>query len=201
MSEYNWQEILSTKWKSTETGPFFDVAPAPAPFLEAFPADYLAAVKEFGGREGFLGDSYLRLYRLDELVALNVAYEVPEQLPEIILFGSNGTGNAFAFPLWKTGVVQVPLVPISKGVGKQCSNSFTEFVAQLAETGEPPETGPQIAGMEVHDIPKVNGDKPSSDHETSGPVPPAKHAEICRYWNKVYRDHEALAKREEEMGK
>jgi len=198
MSTSDLRELLTTRWKAREAGPFFEVAPPPDPFLEAFPPDYLAAVSEFGGREGFLGDTYLRLYRLDELVALNVAYQVPELLPEIILFGSNGTGNAFAFPLWKEGVVQVPFVPLSKGVGKQCSSTFREFVEQLADSGEPAEPGPHVIGMEVHDIPPIDGDKESAGTESSGPVPPAKHAEICRYWNKVYRDHEAAVKREEE---
>ena len=200
MSTPDLRELLATRWKAKKAGPFFEVAPPPDPFLEAFPSDYLEAVSEFGGREGFLGDTYLRLYRLDELVALNVAYEVPVFLPEIILFGSNGTGNAFAFPLWKEVVVQVPFVPLSKGVGKQCSATFGEFVTQLAESGEPEAPGPQVIGMEVHDIPPIDGDKEPGDTKTSGPVHPAKHAEICRYWNKVYRDHEELAKREEAKG-
>lgn len=201
MSKPDWRELLTRRWKAREAGPFFDVAPPPDPFLEAFPPDYLEAVRKFGGREGFLGDTYLRLYRLEELVALNVAYQVPELLPEIILFGSNGTGNAFAFPLWKEGVVQVPFVPLSRGVGKRCSSTFAEFVGQLAESGEPAVPGPQVIGMEVHDIPPINGDKGSKDMETSGPVPPVRHAEICRYWNKVYRDHEEVARREEEKSK
>src|SRR5438105_2520264 len=123
-----WRSTLATRWRATASGPFFEMADPPFEFLQALPADYLAAVAEFGGREGFLGQTYLRLYRLQELIALNLAYEVPVLLPEVIVFGSNGVGEAFAFPLGESAVIQVPFLPLSAEYAGRHALSFNEFV-------------------------------------------------------------------------
>ena len=77
--------------------PFFAVREPSPDLLAALPGDYIGVVREFGGREGFLGPVYLRLYRLEELEEVNLAYDVPAYFPEGVVFGSDGCGNAFAF--------------------------------------------------------------------------------------------------------
>lgn len=70
-------DILAAKWNLIATEPLFDTGPVPPQFKDVLSADYLAVIREFGGREGFLGSQYLRLHRLDELPNLNAAYNVP----------------------------------------------------------------------------------------------------------------------------
>jgi hypothetical protein len=182
------QHVLASRWLQTASGPFFEIAEPPQEFLEPLPADYLAAVAVFGGREGFLGRAYLRLYRLQELLALNIAYEVPSLLPEVIIFGSDGVGQGFAFQLGEAAVVRVPFLPLGPEHADLVARSFTEFVQSLADSGESAPYNPEAVGMEVHDKhPICLGGNPT-DPANKVLVPPAKHAEICRFWNKVYRD-------------
>jgi hypothetical protein len=184
----DWRSDLATRWRATPSGPFFEMADPPAEFLEGLSQDYLAAVKEFGGREGFVGETYLRLYRLEELVALNLAYDVPSSLPELIVFGSDGCGEAFAFPLGEPKVVQVPFLPMAAEYVKRSAANFAEFVRTLAASGESDEYNPETVGMEVHDKhPICFGGSPTNP-ANKVLVPAVQHAELCRFWNKVYRD-------------
>ena len=182
------QHVLACRWRQTASGPFFEIAEPPHEFKQALPADYLAAVAAFGGREGFLGGVYLRLYRLQELVALNIAYEVPSLLPEVIVFGSDGGGEAFAFLLGEAAVIRVPFLPLGPERAHRVARSFTEFVVSATDTGESAPYNTEAVGMEVHDKhPICLGGSPT-DPANKVLVPPAKHADICRLWNKVYRD-------------
>lgn len=154
--------------------------------------DDLAAITEFGGREGFLGKTYLRLYQLQELVSLNFAYEVSTLLPGVMVFGSNGFGEAFAFDLHDSAVIQVPFLPLSEKHLERKAASFCEFIQSLAASGNSLECDPDGVGMEVHAIhPLCLGGSPT-DPANRVLVPAAKHAEICRFWNGVHR--EALAR-------
>ncbi len=184
----DWQSALAARWRATPSGPFFETANPPAEFLRGLPQDYLAAVTKFGGREGFLGETYLRLYRLQELVALNLAYEVPSLLPEVIVFGSNGGGEAFAFSLDTAAVVQVPFLPLAAEYTERQGANFTDFIQSLAASGQSAVYNTEAIGMEVHDKHPICFGGSPTDPENKVLVPPAKHAEVCRFWNKAYRD-------------
>jgi len=112
MTSNNVRKILKSKWSAKSTGPFFKSTEPPPKFVEPLPKDYLDVIRDFGGKEGFLGQTYLRLYRLEELIQLNIAYQVPTLLPEVFIFGSNGYGEAFAFLLFEQSLVQVPFLPL-----------------------------------------------------------------------------------------
>jgi hypothetical protein len=181
------KSILARRWNSTSSGPLFELEDPSPVFLKGLPTDYLSIIGEFGGREGFLGEEYLRLYRIEELVTLNFAYEVQTFLPEIVVFGSNGCGEAFAFLLHEPTVVQVPFLPLAIEHATHRANSFAEFVRTLASFEHSPPCNPEGVGKEVHDKhPICLGGSPT-DPENKVLVPAAKHAEICTHWNKVYR--------------
>jgi hypothetical protein len=156
--------------------------------VQALPHNYLAAVVESGGREGFLGEKYLRLYRLQELVMFNLAYEVPSLLPTVIVFASNGVGEAFAFSLGTQVVIQVPFLPLAAEHAKRQADNFAHFVLSVASSRESAAYNPEAVGMEVHDKhPMCFGGSPT-DPANKVLVPAAKYAEVCRFWNKAYRD-------------
>jgi hypothetical protein len=185
-----WRKALGKRWKSVEAGPFFEMQEMPDQLRAVFPADYLEAVAEVGGREGFLGGTYLRLYRLEELMALNFEYQVPELFPEVLMFASDGCGAAFAFPIGQSSVVQVPLIPLAGESAEYRAMGFTEFVMRLAESGggKPSKLNQATEGMEVHcKQPIALGGDPT-DEGNRELVPVAEHPELCRYWNKVYRE-------------
>lgn len=182
------ERLLATRWRTTVIEPLFPTVEPPPDALAVLPADYLGVIRSFGGREGFLGEVYLRLYRLEELAGLNVAYDVETFFPEVLIFGSDGCGEAFAFPLGKPSVLKVPFIPLMAEFAETCASSFTEFIQQSSASGESGEANPSALGMEVHEIhPIVLGGDPV-DEGNKVLVPVGQHAELCRFWNKTYRD-------------
>jgi hypothetical protein len=178
-----------TGWNNIISGPFFDLQnPAEELLSEAVPSDYLSAIKEFGGREGFLGQQYLRLYRYGELIALNEAYEIPHYNPQVFIFAADGYGEAFGFIVGTEKLIKIPLIPIPKSEVNLVAEGFETFIHHLAVSGPPPETDPTNVGLEVHLKKPLCFGGDYRDPENIVMVHPAKHAELARYWNKLYYD-------------
>jgi hypothetical protein len=78
------------------------------------------------GGEGFLPETYLMLFRTEELIRLNREYEVKTYLPGFFLFGSNGGGEGFGFnlPDWRMPVGKVPFVGMERSYIQQISPTF-----------------------------------------------------------------------------
>jgi hypothetical protein len=185
------RNLLKTKWRATASGPFFEATAARLELVEALTDDCLAAIEQFGGFEGFLGETYLRLYRVQELDALNQAYNVPSLLPEAIVFASDGCGEAFASLRGRTVVVRVPFLPLAAEYMQQVATGFGEFVSSLAASGESPMYNADAIGMEVHNKHPICFGGSPTDPANTLLVPVVKHAELCRFWNGVYRQARA----------
>jgi SMI1 / KNR4 family (SUKH-1) len=108
----------------------------------ALPADYVCFLQQMNGGEGALGDNaYLVLWRVEELVEKSVGYEVADRAPELLLFGSNGAGEAFAFDTRSSPptIIAIPFM----GLGDLdddaivISTSFRGFLDVLFTSGIP----------------------------------------------------------------
>jgi hypothetical protein len=79
------------------------------------PADYLEFMYAHDGGEGWVGDNYLILWKLSELVPFNRDYEVRTYAPGLLPFGSSGGGEAFAYDMRQAvpSIVMVPFVGMS----------------------------------------------------------------------------------------
>ncbi|MCZ8347457.1 MAG: SMI1/KNR4 family protein [Leptospiraceae bacterium] len=98
------------------------------------PSDYIQFMIQYNGGEGFIGlESYLILWKIDEIISLNEAYEVSEYAPGLILFGSNGGGEAFAFDTRfdKYSIVSIPFVGMDNSLAKIVATNFTDFLKVL----------------------------------------------------------------------
>ena len=89
------------------------------------------------GGEGWVGEnSYLSLWKIDEIVSLNEAYEVSEFAPGLILFGSDGGLNAYAFDSRnESNIVEVPFIGMDLMEVKNCGRNFVEFLKYLHKSG------------------------------------------------------------------
>jgi hypothetical protein len=96
-------------------------APATAAEIEAaehavgvpFPAAYRQFMRVANGGEGFVGpNSYAMLWKVGELDQFNREYQVHDCAPGLLLFGSNGGGEAFAFDMRDAShiIVSVPFI-------------------------------------------------------------------------------------------
>jgi|SRR6185312_5288773 len=98
------------------------------------PKDYLGFMRINNGGEGFVGaNSYLRLWKVEELLATNEGYETAIHLPECLLFGTDGADEAFAFDLRasQTKIVQFPFLDMYWESARLLSDSFDGFLLHL----------------------------------------------------------------------
>jgi hypothetical protein len=103
----------------------------------ALPEDYLEFLRAANGGEGFVGpNSYLILWRAEELVEMNESYQVGEYAPGLFLFGSDGGGEAFAFDFRSDAkdIIAVPFVGMDLSAIRPLSQNFAGFLEKLFES-------------------------------------------------------------------
>jgi hypothetical protein len=61
------------------------------------PVNYVSFLMEMNGGEGSIGSSYLILWPAEEIVEINEAYNVSDWAPGVVIFGSDGGGEAYGF--------------------------------------------------------------------------------------------------------
>jgi hypothetical protein len=101
-----------------------------------FPDDYRDFMKYSNGGEGFFGpNSYLRLWKIEELSLMNDGYETANYLPNALLFGTDGGEEAFGFDLRtsQTKIIEVPFVGMEWELAWLLSDSFRGFLLRLYE--------------------------------------------------------------------
>src|SRR5690242_10258239 len=78
------------------------------------PDDYAEFLHQMNDGEGFVGNAYVILWRIEELLEMNKGYQVAEFAPGLFVFGSDGGGEAFAFDLRSDAkpIVSVPFIPM-----------------------------------------------------------------------------------------
>jgi hypothetical protein len=99
------------------------------------PHDYREFLRASNGGEGFVGQNYIALWRAEELKTLNDGYDVGQFAPGLLLFGSDGGGEAYAFDTranpWV--VVQTPFIGMGDpSLTIPLGRSFTEFLHNIA---------------------------------------------------------------------
>lgn len=104
----------------------------------ALPGDYKEFLNRMNGGEGFIGeDSYLILWKVEELKEFNREYEVGDYCNGLLLIGSSGGGEAYGFDMRQTPwpVVQVPFVGMDYSLIENVGWSFNEFLSALEQRG------------------------------------------------------------------
>ncbi len=99
----------------------------------ALPGAYAEFLKSSNGGWGEIGEHYLQLWPVEELLARNEGYDVAECAPGLLLFGSDGGGEAFAFDRQRPGqpVVMVPFIPLDRSDAIDIAPGFDEFLDRL----------------------------------------------------------------------
>ena len=97
-----------------------------------FPSDYIEFMLFSNGYEGSIGESYIAIWPIEELIEANESCEVEEYTPGLILFGSDGGEEAFAFDMRTDNIkyVMVPYMLEFEAVIDQ-GNSIMEFFERL----------------------------------------------------------------------
>ena len=77
----------------------------------AFPQDYITLLKRSNGGEGYVGQNYISLWKVEDLPALNEEYQIQKYLSEKFLgIGTDGGGICYGFCLDKNySIFKCPL--------------------------------------------------------------------------------------------
>jgi hypothetical protein len=94
-------------------------------FRVDFPKEFRAHLQSINGVQS----QSLVLWGLDEMVQLNVAYHVEYFAPDLILIGSDGAEDAFAFERSTMHIVRVPFIGMGYIAGEKIADSFADFLA------------------------------------------------------------------------
>jgi hypothetical protein len=97
------------------------------------PNDYVEFMLTKNGGEGFIGKSYLVLWKIEELISMNNAYHVAEFASDLFLFGSDGGGEAFGFDTRSEAprIVSIPFVAMEIEDAKVVATDFESFLSAL----------------------------------------------------------------------
>lgn len=155
------------------------------------PADYLQFMRERNGGEGVLGRNYLILWRVEELAPFNREYEVKEYAPGLLLFGSDGGGEAYAFDLRDAAapVVIVPFVGLDLRYAEPVAKTFDDFIASQVTTS-PIGTARDARhrGLELFDVTPVILGGDGTDPQNKAWLNREQHIQAVRYWNGVIKE-------------
>lgn len=100
-------------------------------FQIKFPSEYVEFMLQSSGAEGFVNEEYLKLWKVEDLPQMNEGYKADEFFPGLILFGSDGGGEAYAFDKKENmSIVNPPFIGSSEDIRK-CGKTFTEFLQYL----------------------------------------------------------------------
>jgi hypothetical protein len=112
-----------------------DIDRVNADFGGRLPEDYLRFIALYDGGEGPVGGNFLVLFRIGELAQFNREYEVADYAPGLLLFGSNGGGEGFAFDTRKVGwpIVQVPFIGLALDAALDVAPTFEGLFEVLAD--------------------------------------------------------------------
>jgi hypothetical protein len=156
----------------------------------SLPPDFLRFLLQHDGGEGFAGDRYIILWRAAELAPLNQAYEVGALAPGLVLFGSNGGGEAYGFDT-AMRVVEVPFVGMATESATPIAEQFDDlFPSRDAVAGEE-RTIDRRGGARDTEIFNVTpiilgGDPVAASNRTV--LKREAHVQAVRYWNRIIAD-------------
>lgn len=104
----------------------------------SLPLQYVEFMRRSNGAEGDVGNSYLTLWPVEEIIPLNKAYAVEEFAPGLLLIGSDGGDIAYAFDtrLKSMPIVKVPFIGMDLREVKLCGATLIEFLENLYDQTE-----------------------------------------------------------------
>lgn len=128
------QDVLKD-WQLNKGAPKEAIQAAIAALGQSLPSDYLQFIGEHDGGEGFIGDSFLILWRSAELATFNREYEVEQYAPGIVLFGSDGGGEGYGFDAREATmpIVRIPFIGMDLRYATRIAEDFNSFLVQLAK--------------------------------------------------------------------
>jgi hypothetical protein len=97
------------------------------------PADYVQFLLQMDGGEGFIGDHFVMLWSVERFVEMNTGTYFAEVARGLVVFGSDGGGEAFGFDTRSAtpSVVMIPYGGMEWDVAIMLAPDFNSFLQHL----------------------------------------------------------------------
>jgi SMI1 / KNR4 family (SUKH-1) len=97
------------------------------------PPDYARLLQRMNGGEGFIGEQYLQLWPIEEFMKQNTGTYYAQAAPGLLVFGSDGAGEAFAFDTRSQPppIVMVPFIGMELKTAITIASGFHLFLQVL----------------------------------------------------------------------
>jgi hypothetical protein len=151
------------------------------------PSEYLDLLREMNGGEGFLAETYLRLYSGDQVAALNRAYAVAEWLPGHVLIGSDGGGMAYLLTP-DDAIAEVPFIPMDARYMTRRIQDLVTFLQPVPLGSDPPRPNPACIGKEIHEVQPVLFGGDPCDPGNKVTLSQEGHALVVVWWNRKFHE-------------
>ncbi|TAA72669.1 SMI1/KNR4 family protein [Planococcus salinarum] len=95
-----------------------------------FPKEYVKFLLHSNGGEGPIGDNYLQLWKVEELIEDNEGYSVEEFAPGLLIIGSDGGDTAYCMDTRSKEMpfVSMPFIGMDLEEVELCGSTFTKFL-------------------------------------------------------------------------
>ena len=149
--------------------------------------DYRSFMLTRGGGEGSIGDGYLILWKMVELLPFNREYEVEKRAPGLLLFGSSGGGEGYGFDRrsGRVSLVRVPFIGLSWRHAIEAVSSFGEFLGALGARRGKSRNSSASPGLEVFEIKPVVFGGSATDAGNKTLLTREQHFGAVRFWNNL----------------
>jgi hypothetical protein len=127
---------LQKNFDTTSPATASEIARVEHHFGYLFPDDYKAFLSLTNGLEGSMNGDYLVLWSTNELIELNQAYQVANFVKHIIIFGSDGAEDAFAFDTAgpDPSIIKLPFIGMGHIPNERQAGSFEAFLLPRVQT-------------------------------------------------------------------
>ena len=128
------EELSSRAFEGSAAASLNEIEAVQRKLSFTLPTSYVTFMCTGNGGEGFIGKSYLVLWKVEELTSMNAAYHVAEFVPGLFLFGSNGGGEAYGFDTRSRPptIVSVPFIAMDLADAKIVASDFETFLSELS---------------------------------------------------------------------
>lgn len=99
-----------------------------------FPKEYVNFLLHANGGEGPIGENYLQLWSVEELIKDNEGYNVEEFAPGMLIIGSDGGDTAYCIDTRskEKPFVSMPFIGMDLDEVEPCGSTFKEFLEFLS---------------------------------------------------------------------
>jgi hypothetical protein len=119
---------ITEQWNFISTTKLEQISAVENEFDVVFSEDYKTFLKWSNGGEGYIGENYISLWKVENLITLNKEYQIQKYLSNSFLaIGTDGGGICYGFNITNHTVFKCPLGDLNVGEIFVVAKSFKDF--------------------------------------------------------------------------